>query len=697
MRNRIILITVLVLISGSSALWAQTVDFGSLLEEMVTRSNLAEVPEPYYTCRQASSYDRGTKEVNGPGWFANMDRSFFIRDETNNGRKEFVLMDADGPGSVVRFWGTWHGPRGSTFKNGTLRVYLDGNKQPTIEGPIRDIVSGGMLVGKPLSMGVSPETEIERQGHNLYMPIPYAKHCKVTYESDEITEPGARNGEALYYQIDYRTYDKGTPVKSFTMDDLTTYRSVLARVLMQLSRCERGTTGRRLDSTLEGRLEPGQKRAIEIARPGAIREISIKLNAEDLEQAFRSTVITIDFDGTQTVWCPVGDFFGTGHQLHPYRSWYSEVSQDGSMSCFWVMPFEKNASVAIHNLGEQPVDIILGEVRTGRWNWDDRSQYFHAGWHLLSKVSTRRGSDKAGDGAFDVNYVEVKGAGTYVGDQLCIFNGSNAWWGEGDEKIFVDGEAFPSHIGTGTEDYYGYAWCRGEYFAAPFHAQPCGEGNNQPKFSENCRWRGLDAIPFKTSLKFDMELWHWHKTQMNFAPTAMWYARPGSQSNRKPEVDSAQLPVAKTQDDVVPIYRVKGALEGEALKILEKSDGTTEAQGSTQWRWSGQQQLWWKYGKPGDELVLALGKVKAGRYRVKAGLTKAKDYAIIDFAINNKTLAKDLDLYHPDEVIMTELELGDCELKAGENRIKVTIKGCHPDAVKSYMFGLDYLLLEPIQ
>ena len=38
-------------------------------------------------------------------------------------------------------------------------------------------------------------------------------------------------------------------------------------------------------------------------------------------------------------------------------------------------------------------------------------------------------------------------------------NPVEAWWGEGDEKVFVDGEKFPSHFGTGTEDYYGYAWC----------------------------------------------------------------------------------------------------------------------------------------------------------------------------------------------------------------------------------------------
>ena len=45
------------------------------------------------------------------------------------------------------------------------------------------------------------------------------------------------------------------------------------------------------------------------------------------------------------------------------------------------------------------------------------------------------------------------------------------WWGEGDQKIFVDGESFPSTFGTGTEDDYGYAYGSNRPFAGPYHAQ----------------------------------------------------------------------------------------------------------------------------------------------------------------------------------------------------------------------------------
>ena len=75
--------------------------------------------------------------------------------------------------------------------------------------------------------------------------------------------------------------------------------------------------------------------------PGAIRQLTVKLNAENQPQALRSTVLQIEFDGQRTVWCPVGAFFGRGYQSNPFRTWYTEVTEDGTMSCFWVMPFQQ--------------------------------------------------------------------------------------------------------------------------------------------------------------------------------------------------------------------------------------------------------------------------------------------------------------------------------------------------------------------
>ena len=76
----------------SPALGAETITFESLLEEMVDRDCITQLPKPAYTCRQFSSYDRNSTQPGSPTWWANWDRSYFIRIEENNGRKEIACL-----------------------------------------------------------------------------------------------------------------------------------------------------------------------------------------------------------------------------------------------------------------------------------------------------------------------------------------------------------------------------------------------------------------------------------------------------------------------------------------------------------------------------------------------------------------------------------------------------------------------------
>jgi len=688
-----LLIAVIALLGAAApAKGVEEVNFESLLREMVDRDSLARIPAPYYTCRQFSSYDRDSKEPGGAGWFANWDRSQFIRVDTKEGGTEHVLMDADGPGAVVRFWGTWHGSKGEPFTNGTLRVYIDHGDTPVIEGPIVDALSGGALTGEPLSASCSPLTDFKRRAHNLYLPIPYAEHCTITYESDAITDAGAHEGEALYYQINTRTYDRNTAVRSFSLDDLKRAGELLARVQHDLARSP--TAGGDLEEkTASANLAPGGSLSFELEGPAAIEELVLKIDAADRAQALRSTVVEIEFDGVRTVWCPVGDFFGTGHQLSAYKTWYTEVGRDGTLACYWVMPFAESARVVFRNLGDQAVDVDLGLVRSGPWTWDDRSLYFHAAWRQYAHRRTRAHMGMSGEHAEDLNYIEIRGAGRYVGDALAVFNGAKAWWGEGDEKIYVDGEAFPSHIGTGTEDYYSYAWCRPEFFETPFHAQPEGGGNLTGGFSVNCRFRALDAIPFKRSLRFDMELWHWAATRINFAPATMWYAMRGAAWNAPPAPDEARRAVPRTRDDVNLVTGVEDALEGEAMKIAEISGGTTEIQEEEKYGWSRNRQLWWVDGAPEDTLTLEFDAPRKGDYRVAAALTHAVDYGIVNISINGQNIKNVVDLFNH-EVETRDVDLGVFTLKKSRNRLKVTISGANEAARKRHMFGLDYLLLK---
>ena len=533
----------------SAPAWASNmpVTLESLLTEMIDREALARWPSPAYTAREFTSYDRASVSPDKPGWFANTDFGNYLRTEDNHGRKEYVMMDVDGPGAIVCIF------KATTDPTAIVRVYLDNSTLPVVEENFRYFLGGGTETEQerrfpekrvPPSMADEsrflggfgtikpPLASVDSLGCNLYLPIPYAKHCKVTYD-----KPGK-----CFYRFNYRTYAPSTSVETFTLPALKKASAVIdavGKALMNPSPVQNGAI-KRLPSQTQT-LAPGASLfPPSIVGPGALKLLSIRLSARDQPQALRSTVLGITFDGLQTVWCPVGDFFGSGIGVHRLQDWDFAVDSDGAMRSFWVMPFSKSCKIELLNLGSQPVDATLGDLVVAAWQWDQRSMYFHANWRQQYPIQT-----KARDGTMDWNYIEAEGRGIYVGDSLVVHNNNHTWWGEGDEKVYVDGESFPSHFGTGTEDYYGYS--RGGKdsmpFQEPFVAHMQVEGDKSPGYSSPTRIRSLDGIPFAKHLKFDMEIWHWQVTTMAYAVATYWYALPGATSNRGRENVEAARPL----------------------------------------------------------------------------------------------------------------------------------------------------------
>lgn len=533
----------------------EPISLQSLLREMADRDALARWPQPPYSSKEFSSYDRRSVSPDQPGWFANHDEGNFLRTEDHRGRKERVMMDADGPGAIVCFF------KASTDPSATVRIYLDGGEAPVIEENLRYLLGGGIETQQERGFSERrvppfpadeaqflgefgtikpPLAGVQSLGCNLYLPIPYARHCKVTYD-----KPGR-----CYYRINYRTYPSGTPVETFTLSALKTARPVIEEVGQRLlNPVPRESSIENRRAAMQQTLKPGSSMALNLDGPAAVRSLAVRIDARNRAQAQRSTVLRIAFDGVETVWCPVGDFFASGIGVHRYHGWTNTVDGDGAMRCHWIMPFHKSCRVELVNLGEQPVQATLGDIGWGKWSWDRRSMYFHANWRQQYPILT-----KAGDGTMDWNYIETTGQGVYAGDTLVVHNGCGDWWGEGDEKIYVDGETFPSHFGTGTEDYYGYS--RGGrdsiYFESPFISHPQIEGDKAIGYSTITRVRSLDAIPFSRRLKFDMEIWHWTATTMAYAATTYWYARPGATCNRSPDAKEAASTVLEEAHLTIP-------------------------------------------------------------------------------------------------------------------------------------------------
>ena len=748
MRTRSLFLALLTLgLTLPAARAANKVTLDDLLRQMTDLSQLAEFPDPPYVTKQFSSYDRASEAPGKESWFANADRGFMLYDgivkektayfktapmregpedgsfaagtkvgfspthkrignfvwvyaTAADGRaidgkipqgyidkdavtldpQGHVLAEMDGPGCVVNIWSADPGDAGK------IHIYLDEAKDPVIEAPLTQLLGGKWkttIDGKETTPFPDPIACERSRGFNLYFPIAYAKHCKITVDKPD-----------LYYHVDYRTYPKGTEVETFTPGLLAEKAKKIAGVAEQL------VIGASISLEdypfLVRTIKPGERwKACAFDGPAAITHLI--LEKPDDAAALRGLVLIATFDNAEApqIWCPIGDFFGSAPGLNPYHSLPFRVTrnnENAEMVARWLMPFEKSATFELLNLGKDPVSVRMA-ISATPYKWTDRSMHFHAKWRTAD-MKTRP--------FHDWTYCDLKGKGVFVGDMLSVMNPVGAWWGEGDEKIFVDGEKFPSWFGTGSEDYYAYAWSDPTPFQHAYHNQTrCdgkGTGATFGHTSVN-RFHILDAIPFEKSFRFDMECWHWDpNVTVNYAATSYWYARPGATDDFEP-VDAKVL---QNIPSPPPPFKINGALEGESLKVLGKSSdfplGRQEVREYGENKWSGGAQLWAQPPKVGEWADLELPVSADGKYQVVVYLTKARDYGVVQFSVDGKPLGKPTDCFEPEKVLATgPIDLSTAELKKGNAVLRVEVVGTNEKAVGlRTMWGLDCVVLKPV-
>jgi len=659
MRITTFVIVSLLLPWASVTVHGQDVTFTDLTSELTGLERLTTAPRPPYKNAQFSSYDRKSTDpeaATDENWFANDDRGQFIREEQNDDRTEYVMAEMDGPGAIVRIWSA------NPNDAGTVRFYLDGADEPVIEMPLQELLSGDH------EHFPAPLCGVRARGWNSYVPIPYAKSCKIT-----ASEPN------FYYHVNYRTYDDDASLQTYSATAAQENLDALKRAADTLTRPDTAAELTDTETAARGRtLAPNQSKVLfALNGPGAVRRFTCRIEAADKPEALRKNVLTIAFDNDTTVRVPLGDFFGTAPGLNSYESITSGVRQDGTMYANWVMPFANQAVIRLHNNSEQTIRVHA-EAHFGDappdWNY-----YFHAAYRVENDIPTQPRQDWT--------YLQTEGPGRFVGNVLHVANPTTAWWGEGDEKIYVDGENFPSTFGTGTEDYYGYAWTSPERFTHAYHNQPRCDGPANYGHTNVSRFHLIDDIPFNESFKFDMEIWHWEEVQVSYASTSYWYG-PLAAHNAVSRWETADLNIP----EIPPKRGVEGAIEGEQMRVINASHGNVVPQYVDQWGWSRGGQVWWRDAQQSATLKLGFPMAEAGKYRIEAVFTEAYDYAIAQMTINGQQVFDEpRDFYYEDVRATDPIDLGVFELRQGENIIEVTLTGMNDNAEKLWMWGLDYI------
>lgn len=515
MRVKIIVIGFLCL-SGTNCFAQKIVSLSTLLNNLKNNDEVAKWPDPYYNELQASSYDRKSISPGKAGWFANDDRSQYIRTEIINGHKEAVMMDADGPGAIVRFWLT-------TFKrNGTIRIYFDHNKIPELTIGAYDLMKSGLNLGKALLEPHSSYEAKEKGGSTLYLPMPYAKHCKITFEDNDT------DNQPRYYQINYRSYAAGTKVRTFTLKELESLYNLTNAVNNKLLNPDSAVNGKRVK--IEQEIAAQQEVAIKLPKgAAAVKYMVIKVktvNKNDYEQALRSTILKIKFDGEETVWCPLSDFAGSGVGSQRLQSWYRSITDDGSMISRWVMPYRSSAEVSLLNLNDKPVTVSLSAI-TSKWDWNKNSMYFHANWKNENNVVIKQSEENK---PIEWDFNNITGKGVFIGDTFAVYNHMHKWYGEGDQKLWIDNQAFPNEYGTGTEDYYNTSWAPVVLYQTPFANAPRADNADSFGYNTFTRTRNLDAVPFQNNFRYSLEMLGWENGTADCAATTYWYGFKNAKS-----------------------------------------------------------------------------------------------------------------------------------------------------------------------
>ena len=126
----------------------------------------------------------------------------------------------------------------------------------------------------------------------------------------------------------------------------------------------------------------------------------------------------------------------------------------------------------------------------------------------------------------------IRGQGHYVGAFMSWQQNNDGWWGEGEIKMFIDGDdQYPTICGTGTEDYFGGAWSfQGEY-SAPFLGFYTVRGENMKVGARMTMYRFHvhDPVFFKSDLRVTIQALGWRAEtrflplQDDIASVVYWY------------------------------------------------------------------------------------------------------------------------------------------------------------------------------
>lgn len=267
----------------------------------------------------------------------------------------------------------------------------------------------------------------------------------------------------------------------------------------------------------------------DIEDSGVIRHIWMTVS----EPKYRNLILRMYWEGSEipSVEAPLGDFFFQGWDGYQRVDTLKvAVNPARGLNCFWDMPFKKNCKITLENRGNTDV-IVFYQIDYELTELPENIGYFHTMFTRCERLEYAK----------DFTMLDIKaGRGKLVGLYLAYGAKNNGWWGEGELKVYMDGDTeYPTLCSTGTEDYFlgaydfeneartGYQDFSGNY--AGFYRMPTdGLYNCMPRFGMY-RVHINDPIWFEEEIRIDIQSIGWrsdfrfHPQQDDLASTVFFY------------------------------------------------------------------------------------------------------------------------------------------------------------------------------
>jgi hypothetical protein len=401
-------------------------------------------------------------------------------------------------------------------------------------------------------------------------------------------------------------------------------------------------------------------------------------------------LLQIYYDGNPRpgVEAPVGDFFANCFGKRSEVISIPVLVEDAdAYSCFWRMPFRKSIKIEILNQSEKQLRLLYYNIDwIKKDSLPEDAPYFYAQYRQEYPVEQGK----------DYVVLDTKGKGHYVGTVLAVRTRSPDWFGEGEERIYIDGEEQPSIQGTGTEEYFLSGWGL-KKFSTPYsgvsYFDQCGiVGGHTAAY----RWHIQDPLVFNTGIKVTFEHYgwitedenpqglrnSWNERQDDYSSVAFWYqtgiptftARaPSARQRRLPSLERVTV---AAKDFTDPKYHGKGRADVQPIGWLHPE---------------GPQMLYQPKQAEGAWVEIPFKVEKKEPLRLLINCTRAPDFGKYQASLNGVPLGKPLDLYN-DKIDLWEFHLLDFWPDPGDYTLRLECVGKNFHS-EGYFLGLESVRL----